>query len=359
MSRPPAPDATPSPGVRRLQMADIARLAGVSIATVSRALHGSELISAATRKRICDLAQSLHYSIDVRARNLRLDAQRSVAVVLTQDARQPLAPDPFAESLLPALAGALQERDLGVQLVRVDARGIEALAQLLGAGQAHGALVLGQWPRPAQLNELAARGDALVVWGAPRTQQLYCSVGCDNAGGARAAVRHLLAAGCRHVVFVGDVRDTVVAQRYEGYGQALAEAGLAAAAALWSDPADAQDESWSARLREPAIDGVFAADDTLAMAAIQTLRTLPRRVPEDVLVAGFGDAPAAACFHPPLTSVRQPAAAAVAALAEALAESIAGRRPACVQLPTELVVRASSQRPPRKPPARKRVLAGA
>jgi DNA-binding LacI/PurR family transcriptional regulator len=88
-------DPAPAAGadMRRLQMADVARLAGVSISTVSRALNGSNLIGAATRKRVRDLAHSLNYSINVGAQNLRLRQNRTVAVVLPFErrTRRPIA----------------------------------------------------------------------------------------------------------------------------------------------------------------------------------------------------------------------------------------------------------------------------
>lgn len=345
-------DLAGSVETRRLHMADVARLAGVSISTVSRALNASALVSPATRQRICDLAQSLRYSIDVGAQNLRLRQNRTVAVVLPLDSRTGrFMADAFAEGMLCALAAALHEKGYNMLLARVDAGQIDAVAQLHGTGQAIAVLMLGRWQHPAQLNELAARGDPIVVWGAPVPRQLYCSVGSDNVSAGREATAHLLAGGCRHIAFLGDVADPQIAQRFEGHSQVLAEAGKTATRGLHTSVGRPIDEVRAALrelLRRGAVDGILAANDVLAMAAISVLRALDLRVPEDVAVVGFDDNETAAYFHPALTSVRQPVGAAVSELVRVLSARIAGEHPAPVLLPTQLVVRASSVRAPRR-----------
>jgi len=343
---------------RRLQMADVARLAGVSISTVSRSLNGSTLIGAATRKRVCDLADSLNYAIDVGAQNLRLRQNRTVAVVLPFErrTRRPIA-DPFSESMLSTLADELNEHGYNLLLMRIDADNAEALTELHRTGRAIGMLMIGQLQHHERLNELAARGFPVVVWGASLPQQLFCTVGSDNVAGGLAATRHLLESGCRRVAFFGDVAMPEVAHRYDGHCQALAQAGLTVDPLLFVSAGYQADDARQATLdllrRGVRFDAIFACSDALAIATISTLRTMKVRVPEDIAVIGYDDIELAKYCDPPLTTVRQPIRAAGRALVDALLALISGKRPSPILLPTELTVRLSSLRPARKSAARR------
>jgi DNA-binding LacI/PurR family transcriptional regulator len=340
----------PDPEVRqRPQMADIARLAGVSVATVSRALNGSEEISQSTRERIGALARSLNYTINVGAKNLRTKRNRTVAVVIPYDrqSRQHVS-DPFFLAMLGSLADALTDSGFDLLLSRVDADRLESAGQLYESGVACGVILIGQWHHPEQLDRLAARRVPLVVWGAEMPQQGYCSVGGDNISGGLLATRHLLARGCQRIVFMGDPSLPEVAQRLVGHQQALGDAGRAAdPALLLAVPFDSRQASagLEALLRSGVRpDAVFACSDVLAMSAIQTLRSHHMSVPADVAVVGYDDIAWAAYADPPLTTVHQPIAEAGAAIVEALLAVVAGESVRSLTLPVRLVERASSAR---------------
>ena len=354
----PSPDSTPSAAPaaavpagadhQRLQMADVARLAGVSVATVSRALNGSTEVSLATRERIGELARSLNYSINVSAKNLRLGHNRTVAVVIPFDARsRQHVSDPFFLAMLGSLADALTERGYDMLVSRVDAENLEAAAQAYDTGMAIGVILIGQWRHHDHLNRLAARRVPIVVWGAQLPQQLYCSVGGDNLAGGLAATRHLVEQGCKRIVFMGDPELPEVALRLQGYLQALAQAGLAADAALQlAVPFDAsQARAAITRLVESGVefDAVFACSDVLAMVSVQTLRAFGRSVPAQVAVVGYDDVEWASHADPPLTTVRQPIAAAGIEIVDALLETLGGRQVPARTLAVELIVRASSR----------------
>ena len=328
-------------------MADIARLAGVSVATVSRALNGSPLISRETRDRIDELARSLNYSINVSAKNLRLKQNRTIGVVIPYDrlARQHIS-DPFFLSMVGSLADALTERGFDMLLSRVDAENLDSAARLVDSGVAIGVILIGQWRHHDQLNLLAARHVPLVVWGTPLPQQLYSSVGGDNVVGGRLATMHLLAQGRRRPLFIGDPQLPEVAHRLRGYREAMATNGLEPdPQLLLSVPFDAA----AARAGVDALcergvgfDAVFACSDVLASAAMQVLHQRGRRVPADVAVVGYDDIEWASHSNPPLTSVRQPIVGAGVALVDALMQVIDGRPVPPMMLPVELVVRGST-----------------
>ena len=331
-----------------VQMADIARLAGVSVSTVSRALSDSPLVNAETRTRVAELAQSLNYSINIGAQNLRLGHNNTVAVIVPYDpdTRQHLS-DPFFLSLIGSLADALTERGHDMLLTRVDAARLDQAAQVFHTGRAMGIVLVGQWHHHDQLNQMAVRGVPFVVWGAQLPQQLYATVGGDNLAGGLLATAHLLAQGARRIVFLGDPELPEVAQRLQGYRQAHAEAGVPVDETLCR-PVPFVTERVAPEIEAlhaggVAFDAVFAASDLLAMAAISTLRRLGRAVPEAVAVVGYDDIALAEHFHPPLSTVSQPIGEAGRALVELLLAQLAGQRVASRQLPTQLVVRQSSR----------------
>jgi DNA-binding LacI/PurR family transcriptional regulator len=331
----------------KLQMADIARLAGVSTATVSRALNKSALVNDATRERIEQLARSLNYSINVGAKNFRLGHNRTIAVVVPYDVatRQHLT-DPFFLSMMGSIADALTDRGFDMLLSRVDADKLDTVAQLHDSGRAIGIIMIGQWRHHDQLNQLAARRVPVVVWGAQLPQQLYCTIGSDNVAGGFLATEHLIKIGRKRIAFFGDVNLPEAAQRFEGYQKALTKYKIKLDKKLCvSVPFLAESARKAVHdlcRQQIQFDAVFACSDLLAMTAISTLREEHLRVVEDVALVGYDDIELARYFHPPLTTIRQPIDMAGRALVQALVELLEGAQPVPKLLPTQLIVRSTS-----------------
>lgn len=345
------PDKPPSASApSRVQMADIARLSGVAISTVSRALAGSELVTEKTRLRIVELAQSLNYAVNAGAQNLRLKQNNTVAVVVPYGSKggQDFS-DPFFLSLLGGIAEACNKLGYEMLLSSINPERVDAIAQPYWTGRAMGIVSLGQNHHHAQLNTLAMRGVPLVVFGAKLPQDLYCTVGSDNIAGGAMATGHLLAQGARNIVFIGDPDTPEPGQRYEGYLQAHRQRGLEPHPALCRKLpfVRAQIEAdMAALLRDgPAFDGIFAGSDVSAMAAIHVLLRHGKRVPEDVAVVGYDDIVLAQHAQPALTTVRQCVDVAGTALLDALLRQVNGERTPSVLLPTTLVQRASTRSP--------------
>ncbi len=329
-------------------MADIARLAGVAVSTVSRALAGSPLVNQETRDRVSELARSLNYTVNVRAQSLRLKQNHTVAVILPYDAptAQHLS-DPFFLALIGSLGDAITDRGFEMLLSRIDAEHLDLAAQPYLSGRAMGVVLVGQWHHHDQLDELAMRRVPLVVWGARLPEQRYCTVGSDNVQGGRMATEHLFAQGARRIAFLGDTTLPEVAQRHEGYVLAHGARRIEADPRLCR-PVPFAEQSMDAEMASllqmgKPLDAIFASSDLMAIAAISALHRQGKQVPQDVAVVGYDDIALARFCQPPLTTVRQPINAAGKTLIDLLVAQLDGERPQSVQLPTELVQRSTTR----------------
>ena len=344
--RSPPPPATARPS--KLQMADIARLANVSISTVSRALNDHPRLSKETRQRINELAQSLHYNVDAGAQMMRGKQLQTVAVAFPyHPVERHHFKDPFFMALIGSIGDALIDSGHSMLIVPVLAEQFDQASKPYETRQAIGTILLGQETYHQRINAMAARGIPFVVWGARLGDQLYCTVGSDNRLGGRQATEHLLACGARRILFLGDPALTELAHRHQGYLDAHQARGLQADPRLLrplpfstTEVAREIDQLHADGL---AFDAVFACSDRMAIAAIATLEAQGLRVPEDVQVVGYDDIDQAAITRPPLTTVRQSVDAAGQALVRLLLAKLRGQPVEPLVMPTRLVVRGSTR----------------
>ncbi len=345
----PAEDSSTGSGAergrKRMQMTDLARMAGVSTSTVSRALSGSPLIPEATRSRITELARSLNYRVNVGAANLRKRDVQTVGVVILGDSLQMIS-DPFLLSILGSVADTLDERGMSLLLTRLKDHRAHVLSDLVESGQVAGLIVIGQLTLHDHLNHLARNGFPMVVWGANLPDAQYPVVGGDNAQGGYLATRHLIEKGCRRIAFFGDVSHPEAGLRYQGYARALQEAGIEQdprllQSFLFGDSRIRQViDGWlDQRLR---FDAIVASSDVTAISLTGALSERGIAVPGQVRVVGYDDIALAEHVHPTLTTVRQPTSDAGRALVKLLYEALAGEPRRSLMLPAELIVRESS-----------------
>ncbi|GAA0316230.1 LacI family DNA-binding transcriptional regulator [Sphingomonas oligophenolica] len=329
-----------------LKMTDIARLAGVSTSTVSRALAESPLIPATTRRQIQQIAIDHGYVIDQRGQRLRSNRTRTicVAIPLGHEADQ-LISDPFFLQLFGHLADEISARHYDVLLSRIPSPAPGWLVRHVQSQKADGYIIVGQSNQHEEINAAARAFLPLVVWGAHLPEQAYCSVGSDNVGGARAAVDALLQAGRRRIVFLGATALPEIQMRLRGYMNALERAGipvdedLIQPAHFTGDTALAAVQGLIAR--GIAFDAVFAASDVIALGALRALQTSGVQVPTDVSVIGFDDLDLAEHSHPRLTTVRQDLKHGAAALVEFLFRRLEGEETPSATLPVRIVRRDS------------------
>ncbi|MFG2940711.1 LacI family DNA-binding transcriptional regulator [Streptomyces sp. NPDC048282] len=297
---------------------DVAREAGVSVATVSRALAGNYPVSKETRARIMAAVNSLHYVINVHAKALSGQVAGPVALVLK---------DITGPSLAYVAAGVEQEAaDRGrlslVCATHDDPAREDDLVQLMR--QQHAAAVLlvgGAVPDDAYNRRMSgyakaldAAGSRLVLVGrpAPVDQDLPATVvDYDNRGGAFQAVSHLLASGHRRILFLGGEPGLSSAEeRRSGYLDALRAHGADHVEELDTGGTYTRASGYT-RTRDALRAGVdftavFAATDMIALGAISAMRDAGLDVPGDVSIVGFDDVPFAADLTPSLTTVRVP-----------------------------------------------------
>ncbi len=340
----PAPSSVAAP---RVKMADIARLAGVSVSTVSRALADSRLIPAETREDIFRIAAEQGYVVNQSARNLRLQRTGVIAVVipLAHEAGQPVS-DPFFLELVGHLADEISARGYDVLLTRVPAPSQGWLGRLVQSGRADGVIVIGQSDQQNALNETGAAHLPLVVWGAQTAGQTYCSVGVDNARGGERATRHLLDIGRRRIAFLGASSLPELALRLAGYRRALEAEGLQPDRRLEVEThllAHEVDTPLKALLQsDRGVDALVCATDVIALAAIRTLKSLGLSTPGDVAVVGFDDVAAAALATPSLTTIRQNLTEGAKLMVDRLFRRIQGEAAPSAVMDPPLIVRGST-----------------
>jgi DNA-binding LacI/PurR family transcriptional regulator len=327
----------PSTGAR-LTMSDLAALAGVSKITVSRALRGSPLVTADTRRRVAEIAKQHGYRLNLPARNLRLNRSYTVAVVVDMDpSRDRPMSAPYLLDILGGISRELTAAGYSLVLTTVDALDGMALQS------ADGIVLLGQGAGDSAVRKLENALVPWVVWGAPHEGADYTIVGSDNRQGGALAAERFLSLGRRRLVFIGDTHHAEIAAREAGFQAALQAGGaeLVASRACGFTFAAGVETIQDILKADVAFDGVFACSDVLAMGAVQALVGAGRRVPEDVAVIGYDDTPLAASFVPPLTSVQQDWRAGGALLARRILERIEGLDARSETLPTRLSIRAT------------------
>ncbi|OPG11125.1 GH1 family beta-glucosidase [Microbispora sp. GKU 823] len=327
---------------KRPTLETVAARAGVSRATVSRVVNGETSVSPDVRAAVLRAVQELGYVPNAAARSLVTRRTDSVALVLS-------VPRHGGEALTSAVVQYVTSvlEGAGKQITLMLADTVESHRRIIRhveARQVDG-VVLVPPDGPDTLTERLARtGVPVVLLGKPAIASLVPHVDVDNAGGARAATRHLLDRGRRRIGVICGPMDLVAVQdRLAGHLATLHEDGLRPVIAL----AGLDSGSGAAAAREllsgdQDLDAVFATSDELAIGAMEAAREEGLRVPEDLAIVGFGDIHAASCTTPALTTVRVPVADQALALARLLLSRLDGRHTSPVVLPTRLVVRATT-----------------
>jgi len=287
---------------------DIAELAGVSIATVSRVVNDSSLVSDKTKRRVREVMQQNHYTPNVFARGLGLNSMKTVGLICPDVADTYMARAvAFLERnlheygyncILYCSGHADTDRQIAVSTIlqkRIDA--LVIIGSSYARDDADSAEV-------DYIREAARQVPVFLMNGYIRGDNVYCVL-CNDYEASLNAVRGLLASGRKRVLFLSDSHSFSANQKRSGYESALAQAGLPVLDELRIYLANQINDVRDALLERTGLtfDGVFATEDGLAAGALKYAKRCGLRVPQDVSIIGYNNSELAVCCDPELTSV--------------------------------------------------------
>ncbi|MEU0623131.1 LacI family DNA-binding transcriptional regulator [Streptomyces rubiginosohelvolus] len=348
---------------------DVARAAGVSRATVSRVVNGVRNVDPVIQEAVRRAVSVTGYTPNRAARSLVTRRADAIALVVSGAGVEPEAAgesedttasrdgssftaqvfaDPFFGRVVTGVVNYLRPRGMHPVLMFAESsRAREDVVAYLRQGRADGALVVSthaEDPLPALIAEA---GLAAVLFARPARPVPVSYVDLAHQDGARLAAEHLLGRGCRRIATISGPLDVPAGQaRLTGFRDTMARHGHPYIPIVEGQFTQESGEAAMERLlaEHPDLDGVFAANDLMALGACHVLREHGRSVPGDVAVVGFDDSSAALACRPPLTTVRQPVEGMAAEMTRLLLDRLS--RPdgpvTSVIFEPELVVRGSA-----------------
>ncbi len=332
---------------QRPTLSDIAKLAGVSVATASRALSNPDLVAESTRKAVREAAASTGYKINLVARSLR--TQRTNTLLLLA----PCVDNPFYPALVRAIEDAAHEQGysviIGFTLKSPESR--QAYSDLINNGRVDGAILI---DGGVGIVELTGERP-----GIPAVQALDViypaavpAIRIDDRYAADMAVRHLASLGHRRIAHISGAPTALPSrQREEGYRATMAELGLSVEDGYVQcgyyrrEPAMVAMEALLALEHRPT--AVFCTNDTMACGAIQLCQDRGMRVPDDISFVGAGNTFDSECIRPGLTTIHVPRAEIGRMATMKLLSLIRGQHQVAPDtvLPVELIVRGTTGAP--------------
>ena len=330
---------------------DVARVAGVGLGTVSRVINNSPQVSDPTRRRVLEAIEALDFHPSPIARRLSLGKTLTIAAIAPFFTRPATVERLRGVEL--TIAGT--EYDLIVFSVESPERRDATLREVTRSQRVDGALVISLPPRDGELETLQASPVPVVLIDVNNPEmEGFSRVVVNDFEGGRRATQHLLALGHRRVGYISDPFDepflyTASRMRFQGYQQALQEAGIEPAE-VWHQHGEhgryeAERLAIALLSLQNAPTAIFAASDTQAIGVMEAARKMGLNVPNDLSVVGYDDIELAEYMG--LTTVRQPLFESGAEGVRLLLQAIADRSapPRTVRLQTEVIPRRTTAQP--------------
>ncbi len=329
---------------------DIAHIAGVSQATVSRALRNSPLVRKETRDRVQAIAKEMNYFVNRNAAGLRTHQSNTLALLLFDDASDSDARiNLFLMSLLDNIVRIASGLGYDV-LVSLQQLSDDWHIQYQASNRADGLILLGYGDYMEYREKLVALANAntrFMIWGPLLKDFPGHTFGCDNENGGFQATRHLIDLGRRDIAFIGSEsgRSPEHGARHAGYRRAQQEAGVECNERLRIAADNSERQGYRATMQllgsGESFDAIFAGTDLIAIGAMHALQDAGKRVPDDASVVGFDDMPLAAYVHPGLTTVQQNSVLGAEGLVNGIVGLIKGKPVESTLMAPRLVVRQS------------------
>jgi LacI family transcriptional regulator len=330
-----------------LTLEQIATIAGVSRATVSRVINTDPNVSEKTRARVMRVIQEFNFQPNRAARSLAGGRAGVISLVIPVGVGTIFA-EPFFSLLIQGVTSESNSRDVSTMLWLAEP-GYERrmITKILYNGLVDGLIISSTTSDDPLIEAICRSHMPFVIVGRYPCQDELNYVDSDNLNGALQAVEHLLGLGYQRIATISGPQNTAVGlDRYQGYVQTLHQHGMPVLPELVVESNFTDQGGYTAmqQLLPQHPDAVFVASDWMALGAMRALREVGVRVPEDIALVGFDDIPLASQTMPPLTTIRQQILQMGALASQVLLDLLdnPGSHPLHKVLPTELVVRASS-----------------
>ena len=296
----------------------VARVAGVSRATVSRVVNGNPNVDPGLRDIVRRAIMATGYVPNRAARSLVTRRTGTVALVVSEPERHLVGDrfsatvfsDPFFGRVVAGVLGEFGPKDVHPVLMLVETAEARAgLVNRLRQDHIDGVLLISNYPDDTLPALLTEANLPTVLFSKPASSAPVSYVDVDHRAGAKLAADHLVASGRTRIATIAGPRGAPAGQeRLAGFRATMAGLGHPRITSVPGDFTRSGGEQAMERLfaAMPDVDGIFAANDVMAAGAVAVLREHGRRVPDDVAVIGFDDSTAARDCRPPLTTIRQP-----------------------------------------------------
>jgi LacI family transcriptional regulator len=332
--------------MKKVTIAKIAELSGVSKATVSRVLNGYPHIRPEVREKVQNVIAETGFQPNHVARLLASDRSNIIGLIIPSGP-QIVFTDPYFPALTQGISQAANQnhQTLALFIFHSEEEGRETVQHILATGLLDGLIVTADRKENSFVPQLIEHQMPFVLIGRSENGKQISFIDSDNVSGSYNATKHLIDLGHRRIATIASAQNSAGDDRFRGYRQALEDHQMAFDSKLVATGDYSLESGYQAtqQLLSEQPDAIFVASDTMALGVLRALREVGLRVPEDVAIVSYDDLPPARQADPPLTTIRQQVGNIGGIAVETLMEYIADPSlpPREVILPTQLIVRAS------------------